>query len=37
MRIFYMKDKDNILKEKESPSDDPIKWDHMVKNNIYKM
>ena len=37
MRIFYMTDKDNILKEKESPSDDPIKWDHMVKNNIYKM
>ncbi len=35
--IFYMYDEDNILEEKESPSDNPSKWRRMVDNNIYKL
>jgi DNA primase len=35
--LFYMFDEDNILNEKESPSDNPIKWEHMVNKNIYKL
>jgi DNA primase len=35
--LFYMFDEDKILNEHESPSDTPIKWQHMVKNNIYKL
>lgn len=35
--LFYMFDEDNILEEHESPSDDPMKWQYMVKNNIYKL
>lgn len=35
--ILYMYDEDNILDEKESPSDNPEKWEYMVKNNIYKL
>lgn len=35
--LFYMFDEDNILEEHESPSDDPTKWQYMVKNNIYKL
>ena len=30
-------DKDNILDQKESPSDNPAKWRHLIKNNIYKL
>lgn len=35
--VYAIIDKDNILDEKESPSDDPQKWHHLVKNNIYKI
>lgn len=35
--LFYMFDENNILDEKESPSDKPYKWQHMVENNIYKL
>ena len=35
--ILYMFDEDNILNEKESPSDSPEKWTYMVRNNIYKL
>lgn len=35
--LFYMFDEDNILEEHESPSDNPAKWQYMVKNNIYKL
>ena len=35
--VYAIIDKDNILDEKESPSDDAEKWFHLVKNNIYKI
>ena len=35
--IYAILDKDNVLDEKESPSDDPKKWSYLVKNNIYKI
>ena len=35
--LYYMFDEDNILDEKESPTDDPIKWKHLVENNIYRL
>ena len=35
--IYAMIDKDNILDEKESPSDSIEKWQHMIKNNIYQI
>lgn len=35
--LYYMFDEDNILEEHESPSDNPLKWQYMVKNNIYKL
>lgn len=35
--LFYVFDEDNILDEKESPSDNPYKWQHMVENNIYRL
>jgi DNA primase len=35
--IYAIIDTDNILEEKQSPMDDPIKWEHLVKNNIYKI
>lgn len=35
--LFYLYDEDNILREKESPSDDPLKWQYMIKHNIYKL
>ena len=35
--IYAVIDKDNILDEKESPSDNPQKWQHLIKNNIYKI
>ena len=35
--IYYIKDNDNILEKKESPSDNPEKWEHLRKNNIYKL
>ena len=35
--LYYMFEEDNILGEKESPTDDPIKWKHLVENNIYRL
>lgn len=35
--IYAIIDRDDILNEKESPSDDPLKWSYLVKNNIYKI
>lgn len=35
--IYYMFDENSILKEKESPSDDPHKWMQLLNNNIYRM
>ena len=35
--LFYIYDEDNILNNHESPSDDPIKWQHLVKHNIYRL
>lgn len=35
--IYYIYDEDGILDEKESPTDNPDKWEHLVKNNIYKI
>ena len=35
--VYAIIDKDNILDEKESPSDDADKWSHLVRNNIYKL
>lgn len=35
--IYYIYDEDGILREKESPSDDPIKWQQLVKKNLYRM
>ena len=35
--VYAIIDKDNILNEKESPSDNSEKWFHLVKNNIYNI
>lgn len=35
--IYYIYDEDNILNEKESPSDSQEKWEYLVKNNIYRI
>ena len=35
--VYTILDNDNILNEKESPSDDASKWIHLVQNNIYKI
>lgn len=35
--IYAILDRDNILNEKQSPSDDVSKWLHLVQNNIYKI
>lgn len=35
--IWALIDKNNILDEKQSPSDNKEKWDYMIKNNIYKI
>ena len=35
--LYYMFDEDNILNEKESPTDNPKNWEYMVKNNIYRL
>lgn len=35
--IYYIYDTDNILDKKESPSDNPQKWEELVHNNIYKI
>lgn len=35
--VYAILDRDNILNEKESPSDDVGHWLHLVQNNIYKI
>ena len=35
--VYAIIDKDNILNEKESPSDNVEHWNYLVKNNIYKI
>ena len=35
--VYAIIDKDDILDEKESPSDNSQKWLHLIKNNIYKI
>lgn len=35
--VYAIIDKENILCEKESPSDSPKKWSILVKNHIYKI
>lgn len=35
--VYAIIDKDNILSEKESPSDNAEHWNYLVKNNIYKI
>lgn len=35
--VYAIIDKENILDEKESPSDDEAKWNYLVKNHIYKI
>jgi len=35
--VYAIIDKDDVLDEKESPSDIPSKWYHLSKNNIYKI
>lgn len=35
--VYAIIDKDEILDEKESPSDNPDKWIKLVKNNIYQI
>lgn len=35
--VYAIIDRDNILDEKESPSDNSTKWMHLIKNNVYKI
>jgi DNA primase len=35
--VYAIIDKDNILGEKESPSDNVNKWSQLIQNNIYKL
>ena len=35
--IYYIYDEDEILEEKERPSDNPQKWSQLIKNNIYRI
>ena len=35
--VYAIIDKDNILNEKESPSDDVSHWLHLIQNNIYRI
>lgn len=35
--VYCIYDKNSILEQKESPSDNPIKWNQLVKNNIYRI
>jgi DNA primase len=35
--VYAIIDRDNILDEKESPTDNSTKWQHLIKNNIYKI
>ena len=35
--VYAIIDKDHVLNEKESPSDNPDKWFKLIQNNIYKL
>ena len=35
--IYYLFDDKNILKEKQSPSDDPVKWQRLCNECLYKI
>lgn len=35
--IYYVYDEDNILEGHESPSDNSLKWQQLVKNNVYRI
>lgn len=35
--LFYMFDEDDILEDKDSPSDRPTNWQRMVEKNIYRL
>ena len=35
--VYAIIDRDGILEEKESPSDNVSNWDHLVRNNVYKL
>ena len=35
--IYYIYDEDNILDEKEAPTDNPDKWKHLTQNNVYRI
>lgn len=35
--VYAIIDKEDILNEKESPSDNPEKWEYLVKNHVYKI
>ena len=35
--VGYIFDNDNVLEDKQSPSDNFQSWQHLVKNNIYKI
>lgn len=35
--LYYIFDEEGILDKKESPSDDPIKWDALAKNHLYRI
>jgi DNA primase len=37
IEVYAIFDRDNLLEEKESPSDDLAKWKKLIKNNIYKI
>ena len=35
--VYAIIDQDNILDDKESPSDNPTKWSHLIKNNVCRI
>ena len=35
--VYYIFDNDNIMEDKQSPSDNFKSWQHLIKNNIYKI
>ena len=35
--VYYIFDNDNIMADKQSPSDNFKSWQHLIKNNIYKI
>ena len=35
--VYYIFDEDDIMENKQSPSDDFKSWQHLIKNNIYKI